>query len=116
MDDVRAQIAATGKYTKRFGGGGQGNPCGEASPAREPRPKPRNPLGCVHLLEQLDRSVEQTGCGCAGNRLTSVWGCELFAAVAPFAKGTPVDPAVVACRACERYEAPRADGPPDASD
>jgi hypothetical protein len=70
----------------------------------------RNPLDCVHLLEQLGRSVEQTGCGCRGNRFVSVWECELVGAAAPFARGALKDADVTRCRDCRQYEAAATEG------
>jgi hypothetical protein len=111
------ELEATGKVTIRLGGSKQrqsSRPHSASAPRadqswaeRVPMTAPprRDPLACIHLLEQLGRDVEQAGCGCRGNKLTSVWGCELFVSVAPFAKGTPIDASVKACSRCERYEA-----------
>lgn len=58
---------------------------------------------CLHIIEATGDSVLQENCGCPGNKMTSVWECELFGRVAPFAKGDPVD-GVRACQKCGRYE------------
>lgn len=60
---------------------------------------------CLHIIEPTGDSVEQKNCGCPGNKMTSVWECELFGRVAPFAKGDPVD-GVRACQKCGAYEKP----------
>lgn len=66
---------------------------------------------CLHILEATGDSVEQKNCGCPGNKMTSVWECELFGRVAPFAKGDPVD-GVRACQKCGAYEKPLPLAPP----
>lgn len=80
-----------------------------ATPKRTHQPKakqstpPVNRQDCLHILDPTGESVEQKNCGCPGNRMTSVWECELFGRVAPFAKGDPVD-GVRACQKCGKYE------------
>lgn len=71
----------------------------------KPSPPPTNRVDCLHILEATGDSVEQKNCGCPGNKMTSVFECELFGRVAPFAKGDPVD-GVRACQKCGQYAAP----------
>lgn len=61
-----------------------------------------NRADCLHIVEPTGESVEQINCGCPGNKMTSVWECDLFGLVAPFAKGDPTGD-VRACRKCDRY-------------
>lgn len=95
-----------------------------APPKKEPRriepkrtrqakatPPPTVRTDCVHILGATADSVEQKNCGCPGNKMTSVWECELFGRVAPFAKGDPVD-GVRACQKCGRYEKALPPAPP----
>ncbi len=72
---------------------------------------PTNRTDCLHIIEATGDSVEQKNCGCPGNKMTSVWECELFGRVAPFAKGDPVD-GVRACQKCGAYEKPLPLAPP----
>jgi len=98
----------------------------EAAPAKkEPRriepkrtgranvtaPPPTIRTDCIHILEATGDSVEQKNCGCPGNKMTSVWECELFGRVAPFAKGDPVD-GVRACQKCGAYSKALPPAPP----
>lgn len=80
-------------------------------PARQQAPPPTVRTDCVHILGATADSVEQKNCGCPGNKMTSVWECELFGRVAPFAKGDPVD-GVRACQKCGRYENALPPAPP----
>lgn len=75
---------------------------GEAKPAR-PKAPSLNRTDCLNIIEATGDSVEQKNCGCAGNKMTSVWECELFGRVAPFAKGDPGG-GVRACQKCSAYE------------
>lgn len=71
-------------------------------PATQPAAPPINRTDCLHILEATGDSVEQLNCGCVGNKMTSVWECELFGRVAPFAKGDPLE-GVRACQKCGAY-------------
>lgn len=82
-----------------------------AKAAKSAPPPPTNRADCLHILEATGDSVEQKNCGCPGNKMTSVWECELFGRVAPFAKGDPVD-GVRACQKCGAYEKPLPLAPP----
>lgn len=75
---------------------------GKFDEERERTHAPTNRSDCEHLIEATGDSVEQTGCGCPGNKMTSVWECDLFGLVAPFAKGVPVGE-VRACQTCPSY-------------
>ena len=80
-------------------------------PTAKKSPPPTNRTDCIHILEATDDSVEQKNCGCPGNKMTSVWECELFGRVAPFAKGDPVD-GVRACQKCKAYSKALPPAPP----
>jgi hypothetical protein len=111
--EVRGGVRQPTRYVRP-----NGKEAEPAKPKKEPRriepkrthqPKakqstpPVSRQDCAHILDPTGESVEQKNCGCPGNKMTSVWECELFGRVAPFAKGDPVD-GVQACQRCGKYE------------
>src|SRR5690606_1749429 len=87
----------------------------EAKRTNAPAQRPAKPAlvrnDCLHIIEATEESVEQENCGCVGNKMTSVWTCELFGRVAPFAKGDPTG-GVRACQKCGKYEKALPPAPP----
>lgn len=63
---------------------------------------PVNRSDCDHCLDRTDRTAAQTNCSC-GEKIVTVYECELFGDCAPTARGTITTPGVRKCADCPKY-------------